>query len=245
MNPVFKYHQSPLHGQDFASQPWHHFCPFVCLSFPTGPLSYSHILPGAPRISPLPSQSKSLSLGLMPRADSFEKTLMLGKIDGRRRRGRQRMRRLDGTSGHESEQTLGDRQGQGSLACRCPWDRKELNTEQRDSNHLGPHECRHSHSQAPFWSPFPLEKNSGLLDGSPQEARGTGRQLRSAVCKASWNLPIKGILITPGPKARTRSPCLPIRMLERAQMRFFPRQTLWGLPEPLSFPSECSLITRS
>ena len=32
----------------------------------------------------------------MRRADSFEKTLMLGKIDGRRRRGRQRMRWLDG-----------------------------------------------------------------------------------------------------------------------------------------------------
>ena len=33
---------------------------------------------------------------LMQRADSFEKTLMLGKIDGGRRRGRQRMRWLDG-----------------------------------------------------------------------------------------------------------------------------------------------------
>ena len=33
---------------------------------------------------------------LMQRADSFEKTLMLGKIDGRRRRGQQRMRSLDG-----------------------------------------------------------------------------------------------------------------------------------------------------
>ena len=33
---------------------------------------------------------------LMPRADSLEKTLMLGKIEGRRRRGRQRMRWLDG-----------------------------------------------------------------------------------------------------------------------------------------------------
>ena len=32
----------------------------------------------------------------MQRADSFEKTLMLGKIEGRRRRGRQRMRLLDG-----------------------------------------------------------------------------------------------------------------------------------------------------
>ena len=33
---------------------------------------------------------------LMQRADSFEKTLMLGKIEDRRRRGRQRMRWLDG-----------------------------------------------------------------------------------------------------------------------------------------------------
>ena len=35
---------------------------------------------------------------LMRRADSFEKTLMLGKIRGRRRRGRQRMRWLDGVT---------------------------------------------------------------------------------------------------------------------------------------------------
>ena len=34
---------------------------------------------------------------LMQRADSFKKTVMLGKIEGRRRRGRQRMRWLDGT----------------------------------------------------------------------------------------------------------------------------------------------------
>ena len=33
---------------------------------------------------------------LMQKADSFEKTLMLGKIEGKRRRGRQRMRWLDG-----------------------------------------------------------------------------------------------------------------------------------------------------
>ena len=33
---------------------------------------------------------------LIRRADSFEKTLMLGKFEGRRRRGQQRMRRLDG-----------------------------------------------------------------------------------------------------------------------------------------------------
>ena len=36
------------------------------------------------------------SAHLMRRADSFEKTLMLGKIEGRRRRGQQRMKQLDG-----------------------------------------------------------------------------------------------------------------------------------------------------
>ena len=40
--------------------------------------------------------SKTLTLNLMQRTDSLEKTLMLGKIEGRRRRGRQRMRWLDG-----------------------------------------------------------------------------------------------------------------------------------------------------
>jgi len=38
---------------------------------------------------------------LMRRADSFEKTLMLGKIEGRRRRGQQRMRWLDGITNQE------------------------------------------------------------------------------------------------------------------------------------------------
>ena len=40
--------------------------------------------------------SKTLTLNLMQRTDSLEKTLMLGKIEGRRRRGQQRMRWLDG-----------------------------------------------------------------------------------------------------------------------------------------------------
>ena len=43
---------------------------------------------------------------LMQRADSFEKTLMLGKIEGRRRRGRQKMRWLDGIS-HSVDMSLG------------------------------------------------------------------------------------------------------------------------------------------
>ena len=43
---------------------------------------------------------------LMRRADSFEKTLMLGKIEGRRRRGQQRMRWLDGIS-NSKDMSLG------------------------------------------------------------------------------------------------------------------------------------------
>ena len=43
---------------------------------------------------------------LMQRADSFEKTLMLGKIEGKRRRGRQRMRWLDSIT-HSMDMNLG------------------------------------------------------------------------------------------------------------------------------------------
>ena len=65
---------------------------------------------------------------LMQRADSLEKTLMLGKIEGRRRRGQQRMRWLDGKlNGDEFEQILGDNEGQGSLVCCSPWGHKEPN----------------------------------------------------------------------------------------------------------------------
>ena len=58
-------------------------------------------------------------------ADSMEKTLMLGKIEGRRRRGQQRMRWIESLTRHKFEQTLGDSEGQGSLACCSPWDCKE------------------------------------------------------------------------------------------------------------------------
>ena len=67
---------------------------------------------------------------LMRRADSFEKTLMLGKIEGRRR-GRHRMRWLDGimrVDGHGFQWTPGVGEGQGGLVCCSPWGRKESDT---------------------------------------------------------------------------------------------------------------------
>ena len=71
-----------------------------------GPLDYKEIQP----VHPKGVQSwvdwkdwcwswNSNTLALIWRADSFEKTLMLGKIEGKRRRGRQRVRWLDGITG--------------------------------------------------------------------------------------------------------------------------------------------------
>ena len=63
---------------------------------------------------------------LMSRANSLEKILTLGKIEGRRRKGQQRMRWLDGKlNGDEFEQILGDSEGQGSLVCCSTLNHKE------------------------------------------------------------------------------------------------------------------------
>ena len=67
---------------------------------------------------------------LKQRADSLEKTLMLGKIEGRRRE-QHRMRRLawhHRVNGHEFTKTPGVGNGQGGLVCCSPWGRKESDT---------------------------------------------------------------------------------------------------------------------
>ena len=63
---------------------------------------------------------------LMQRADSLEKTLMLGKIKGGRRRGRQRMRWLDGIT-DSMDMSLGTRQ-ELVMACCSSWGGKESDT---------------------------------------------------------------------------------------------------------------------
>ena len=64
---------------------------------------------------------------LMQRVNSLERTLILGKIEGKRRRGWQRMRRLDDTTDsmeNEFEQTSGDGEGEGGPARCSPWGRR-------------------------------------------------------------------------------------------------------------------------
>ena len=67
---------------------------------------------------------------LMWKADSFEKTLILGKIEGRRRRGQQRVRWLDGITDSmdmglgELWELVMDR----GLVCYSSWGHKELDT---------------------------------------------------------------------------------------------------------------------
>ena len=114
---------------------------------------------------------------LMRRADSFEKTLMLLKIEGERRRRQQRMRWLDGNTiltGLEFEQSLGVGDGQGSLGCCNLWYCKELDmTEQlnylraRTSLHILTWACA-SMKKQPLYS----SQIFGLHDSDSQPLSG-------------------------------------------------------------------------
>ena len=65
----------------------------------------------------------------MRRTDSLEKTLMLGKTEGRKRRGEAEDEMVGWPhqlNGHEFEQALGDSGGQRNLMCCSPWGHNEL-----------------------------------------------------------------------------------------------------------------------
>ena len=67
----------------------------------------------------------------------WKRPLMLGKIEGRKWRGQQRMRLLDGITdsmGMSLSKLPEDGEGQGSLACCSPWGCKESDTQTRMSN---------------------------------------------------------------------------------------------------------------
>ena len=91
------------HKEGWARKNWH-FRTVVLEKILESPLDFKEIQPVRPKgdqswvlIGRLMLKLKLQSFGhLIQRADSFEKTLMLGKIEGRRRRGWQRMRWLDG-----------------------------------------------------------------------------------------------------------------------------------------------------
>ena len=98
---------------------------------------------------------------------------MLGKIKGRRRRERQRMRWLDGgLDGHEFEQAPGVGEGQGSLACCSPWVAKNwtwMNTEQQQ------------HTLAWVRTTWGASKN-GLLGISSRASESVGLERGPRMC---------------------------------------------------------------
>ena len=89
---------------------------------------------------------------LMQTADSLEKSLILGKIKGRRRRGHQKMRWLarwhHWCNGHEHGQTLGDGEWQGGLACYSPCGHKESATTGKLNNNKWNNRTAFSSSRA-------------------------------------------------------------------------------------------------
>ena len=107
------------------------------------------------------------------RADSLEKTLMLEKIEGRRRREWQRMRWWDGitNSVNVSWEALGDGEGLESLVCCSPWGHIESDmTEQLNNNNRD------------RWGG--CQQQCRILEGRAERARD-GESGRSQIIKAS------------------------------------------------------------
>ena len=123
----------------------------------------------------MPKLKLQYSGHLMRRTDSLEKTLMLGKIEGGRR-GRQRMRWLDGITDWMDmslSKLRGVGDGQGSLACCSPWGPKESHRTQRlnrterltrtESGLLKTRPRSHSNSNRKFLSGLPGGQRQWLM----------------------------------------------------------------------------------
>ena len=83
---------------------------------------------------------------LMQRPDSLEKTLMLRRLEGRRRREQQRMRWLDGiidSMDMSLSKLWEDSEGQGNLVCYSPWGHKDLDMTWRLNNKMDLWQIRH------------------------------------------------------------------------------------------------------
>ena len=113
------------------------------------PLDYKEIQPVHPKanqpwiyIGRTDAEAEAPILHLMQRTDSLEKTLMLGKIADRKRRGRQTMRGLDGITSSMNMSLSKLREvvkWQGNLVCCSPWGCKESDmTEQLNNNNSNP-----------------------------------------------------------------------------------------------------------
>ena len=88
---------SPDYSRSTTPDPWVNYWMILCSTLHTTLLYFYHRCIGGCSLEGLMLKLKPQYFGhLMQRADSLEKTLMLGGIGGRRRRGRQRMRWLDG-----------------------------------------------------------------------------------------------------------------------------------------------------
>ena len=120
----------------------------------------------------------------MWRASLLEKALMLGKIEGRRRRVRQRMRWLDGivdSMDMSLRQARGDGEGQGSLVCCSPWSWKVhgLNWATEQQYSFGNFEM--------LWTIFLVEREIILLIISKETGEGKVRKLVMEESITQWH----------------------------------------------------------
>ena len=106
------------------------WCWRICLRVPWTKRRSNQLI--LKEINPEYSLDRFQSFGhLLRRADSLEKTLMLGKSEGKRRRGWQRMRWLDSITDSMDmnlSKLMGNSEGQRSLVCRSPKGHKESET---------------------------------------------------------------------------------------------------------------------